>query len=66
MNVIAQAREWLLNDPHEETQHELRILLERAGQMDPLAVAELHDCFRQVFNSVRPDCVENWVQVPTA
>ena len=46
MNVIAQAREWLLNDPHEETQHELRILLERAGQMDPLAVAELHDCFR--------------------
>ena len=46
MNVIAQAREWLSSDPHEETQHELRILLERAGQMDPLAVAELHDCFR--------------------
>lgn len=46
MNVIAEAREWLTNDPHEETQHELRVLLERAGQMDPLAVAELHDCFR--------------------
>ncbi len=45
MNVIAQAREWLTNDPHEETQHELCVLLERAGQMDPLAIAELHDCF---------------------
>ncbi len=45
MNVIAQAREWLINDPHEETQHELRVLLERAGKMDPLAIAELHDCF---------------------
>ncbi len=45
MNVISQARDWLVNDPHEQTQHELRVLLERAGQMDPLAIAELHDCF---------------------
>jgi phosphomannomutase len=45
MNVISQAREWLTSDPHEQTQHELRVLLERAGQMDPLAIAELHDCF---------------------
>ena len=45
MNVISQARDWLTSDPHEQTQHELRVLLERAGQMDPLAIAELHDCF---------------------
>jgi len=45
MNVIEQARDWLANDPHEETQHELRVLIERAGQMDPTAIAELHDCF---------------------
>ena len=45
MNVISQARDWLANDPHEQTQHELRVLIERAGQMDPLAIAELHDCF---------------------
>jgi phosphomannomutase len=45
MNVISQARDWLVNDPHEQTQHELRVLLERAGAMDPLAIAELHDCF---------------------
>lgn len=45
MNVISQARDWLASDPHEQTQHELRVLLERAGQMDPLAIAELHDCF---------------------
>ena len=45
MNVIEQARDWLANDPHEQTQHELRVLLERAGKMDPLAIAELHDCF---------------------
>jgi phosphomannomutase len=45
MNVISQARDWLVNDPHEQTQHELRVLLERAGAMDPLAIAELHECF---------------------
>ncbi len=45
MNVISQARDWLASDPHEETQHELRVLIERAGAMDPLAIAELHDCF---------------------
>jgi len=45
MNVIAEAKDWLINDPHEETQHELRVLIERAGQMDPTAIAELHDCF---------------------
>ncbi len=45
MNVIAEAKNWLANDPDEETQHELRILLERSGQMDPTAIAELHDCF---------------------
>lgn len=45
MNVIEQARDWLANDPLEETQHELRVLIEGAGQMDPTAIAELHDCF---------------------
>lgn len=45
MNVISEARDWLVNDPDEQTQHELRVLLERAGQMDPMAIAELHDCF---------------------
>jgi phosphomannomutase len=45
MNVISQARDWLASDPDEQTQYELRVLLERAGQMDPLAIAELHDCF---------------------
>ncbi len=45
MNVISQARDWLASDPDEQTQHELRVLLERSGQIDPLAIAELHDCF---------------------
>lgn len=45
MNVIAQAKEWLKADPHEETQHELRVLIEQAGKADPQALRELHDCF---------------------
>ena len=45
MNVIAQAKEWLKADPHEETQHELRVLIEQAGKADPQALQELHDCF---------------------
>ncbi len=45
MNVIAQAKEWLKADPHEDTQHELRMLIEQAGKADPQALQELHDCF---------------------
>lgn len=45
MSVIATAKEWLRTDPHEETQHQLRELLERAGTADPLAMKELFDSF---------------------
>ena len=45
MNLIATARDWLANDPHEETQHQLRMLIEQAGKADPQALKELHDSF---------------------
>jgi len=45
VNLIATARDWLANDPHEETQHQLRMLIEQAGKADPLALKELHDSF---------------------
>jgi len=45
VNLIATARDWLANDPHEETQHQLRMLIEQAGKADPQALKELHDSF---------------------
>lgn len=45
MNVIGAAKDWLATDPHEETQHQLRVLIEQAGKADPDALYELHDSF---------------------
>ena len=45
MSIISTAKEWLATDPHEETQHQLRVLIEQAGKADPLALQELHDSF---------------------
>jgi phosphomannomutase len=45
VNVISTARDWLANDPHEETQHQLRMLIEQAGKADPQALGELLDSF---------------------
>lgn len=45
MSIISTAKEWLASDPHEETQHQLRVLIEQAGKADPLALQELHDSF---------------------
>ena len=45
MNIISTAKDWLAADPHEETQHQLRVLIEQAGKADPEALQELHDSF---------------------
>lgn len=45
MSIISTAKEWLASDPHEETQHQLRVLIEQAGKADPRALQELHDSF---------------------
>ncbi len=45
MNIISTAKNWLADDPHEETQHQLRVLIEQAGKADPDALQELHDSF---------------------
>lgn len=45
MNIISTAKDWLDADPHEETQHQLRMLIEQAGKADPDALQELHDSF---------------------
>ena len=45
MNIVSTAKNWLADDPHEETQHQLRVLIEQAGKADPDALQELHDSF---------------------
>lgn len=45
MNIVSTAKDWLAEDPHEETQHQLRVLIEQAGKADPDALQELHDSF---------------------
>jgi phosphomannomutase len=45
VNIISTAKDWLADDPHEETQHQLRVLIEQAGKADPDALQELHDSF---------------------
>ena len=43
--VIATARAWLAQDPDQETQAELRLLVSSAAAGDSVAVAELHSRF---------------------
>jgi len=45
VNIISTAKEWLATDPHEETQHQLRMLIEQAAKAEPQALQELHDSF---------------------